>query len=48
MADNSSEKSVSIPTLGDVPITAGIIVLVALGVLIAIKRGFRGVEIGVS
>lgn len=47
MADDS-EKNVRLPAFGDVPVTAGIIVLVALGILIAIKRGFRGIEIGVS
>lgn len=32
----------------DTPITAGLIVLAALGMLVAFRRGFRGVTVGIG
>lgn len=48
MAAKEEGQNVSLPIFGDTPMVAAIIVLAALGLLIAVERGFRGVSIGVS
>lgn len=40
------QTNISVPVIGDTPMMVAVIVLGALGFLIAIERGFRTVKIG--